>query len=407
MTLCRNCSTELNDFMTFGKMPIANAFLEENQIKSEYFFELAPTFCPKCSLFQLKFQPDPSSLFHENYAFFANTSKKMQRHFENLTKSVIEQFKLKKTDLIVEIGNNDGGMVKYFSDLGYSNHLGVDPSKNVCDFAKSLGVRVKNEFFNYETARDIKRDYGDVKVLFAANTLAHIADITSVFEGIDFLLSKDGMFITEDPYLLDLLKKTSYDQIYDEHVFIFSLTSIIKLCEKFDLEVFDVEKLKTAGGSLRYYIARRGQKIINPRVQMVLSEERSIDLFSEETFLRFKYNCEQSKNDLLSLLQAKSKKHRIASYGATSKTTTIFNYCGIDSSLIEFITDTTPNKQNKLSPGMHIPIYDYEYFLSNIPEYCFLGAWNHIDEILEKEKNTFSLTGQWLSHTPKPQVLDF
>ena len=135
-------------------------------------------------------------------------------------------------------------------------------------------------------------------------------------------------------------------------------------------------------------------------LRKVSSEKRSI-------LLRFKYNCEQSKNDLLTLLQAKSKNHKIASYGATSKTTTIFNYCGIDSSLIEFITDTTPNKQNKLSPGMHIPIYDYEYFLNNIPEYCFLGAWNHIDEILEKEKNMFSLSGQWLSHTPKPQVLDF
>ena len=407
MSLCRNCSTELNEFMTFGKMPIANAFLEKNEVSEEYFFELAPTFCPKCSLFQLKFQPDPSQLFHENYAFFANTSEKMQRHFKSLTHSVIDSFSLSKTDFIVEIGNNDGGMVKYFSDLGYSNHLGVDPSKNVCDFAKSIGVNVKNEFFNLETAHEIKSDHGDVKAFFAANTLAHIPDITSVFEGIDYLLSKDGVFITEDPYLLDLLRKTSYDQIYDEHVFIFSLTSIIKLCENFDLEVFDVEKLETAGGSMRYYIARRGEQVISSRVEAVLNDERKINLFSNDTFANFRNNCERSKTELLSLLQEKSKNHRIASYGATSKTTTIFNYCGIDSSLIEFITDTTPTKQNKLSPGMHIPIFDYEYFLKNTPEYCFLGAWNHLDEILEKEKNMFSLHGKWLTHTPKAQVVNF
>jgi methylation protein EvaC len=407
MSLCRNCSTELNGFMTFGKMPIANAFLEKDEVDNEYFFELAPTFCPKCSLFQLKFQPDPSQLFHENYAFFANTSKKMQHHFEKLTRSVIDDFNLTKTDFIVEIGNNDGGMVKYFNDLGYRNHLGVDPSKNVCDFAKSLGVNVKNDFFNLRAAHEIKSAHGDVKVFFAANTLAHIADITSVFEGIDFLLSKDGVFVTEDPYLLDLLTKTSYDQIYDEHVFIFSLTSIIKLCENFDLEVFDVEKLETAGGSMRYYIARRGQQVISSKVEAALNNERKLNLFSEETYLKFKYNCEKSKEELLSLLQGKSKGSRVASYGATSKTTTIFNYCGIDGSLIEFITDTTPTKQNKLSPGMHIPIFDYEYFLNNTPEYCFLGAWNHLDEILEKEKNMFSMQGQWLTHTPYPQVVNF
>ena len=192
--------------------------LKKMNLKKNIFFELAPTYCPACSLFQLKYQPNPNKLFHDNYAFFANTSNYMQNHFQALSKKIINNFSINKDDLIIEIGNNDGGMVRFFNDLGYK-HLGVDPSKNVSDFAKSLGVNVLNDFFNIKTAEQIKNEYGKAKVFLSANTLAHIPDINSVFEGINFLLADDGVFITEDPYLINVLDQISYDQIYDEHVF--------------------------------------------------------------------------------------------------------------------------------------------------------------------------------------------
>ncbi len=404
MVNCRNCNYNLFEFMTFGKMPIANAFVEKNEFKKEYFFELAPTYCPACSLFQLKYQPNPNKLFHDNYAFFANTSNHMQDHFQELSKKIINNFSINKDDLIIEIGNNDGGMVRFFNDLGYQ-HLGVDPSKNVSDFAKSLGVNVLNDFFNIKTAKQIKNEYGKAKVFLSANTLAHIPDINSVFEGINFLLADDGVFITEYPYLINVLDQISYDQIYDEHVFIFSLTSIQNICKKFNLEVFDVEKLQTAGGSLRYYIARKGFKNISGNVKSILLSENKYSLYSEKTYLNFKDKCETSKIELKSLLDKLSESKTIVSYGATSKTTTIFNYCDINTTNICFITDTTPNKQGKYSPGKHIPIYNYEYFRKNIPDYCFLGAWNHSSEIFKKEKNFFSEQGKWITHTPSPKVL--
>ena len=209
MTQCRNCNYDLVDFMTFGRMPIANAFIERKNFNNVYFFELTPTYCEKCTLFQLKYQPEPIKLFHENYAFFANTSKYMQSHFESLTKKIIDKFNINKNDLIVEIGNNDGGMVKYFKDRGFK-HLGVDPSKNVSDFAKSLGVEVFNDFFNLRNAKLIRKDYGSAKVFLSANTLAHIPNLNSVFEGIENLLDDEGIYITEDPYQVDLFKKISF-----------------------------------------------------------------------------------------------------------------------------------------------------------------------------------------------------
>ena len=402
---CRFCESPINKFMTYGKMPIANAFLTEEQYPQEYFFELAPSYCTKCSLFQLIDQPDPKLLFHEEYAFLAGTSAVMQEHFKSLANQVIDRFNLKPEELAVEIGNNDGGMVHYLNDLGYK-HVGIDPSKNVSDIAISKGVTMINDFFGDEIASKVKKEFGEAKVFLAANTLAHIPDIKSVFSGVNNLLSKDGgVFITEDPYLVNVFEKTSYDQIYDEHVFIFSLSAMSKICEEFDLEVFDIEPLPTAGGSMRYFICRKGQQEITERKVKQTVLEDKLDLFNKAIYLEFKKNCERSKNDLFELLSdLKAKGNVIAGYGATSKSTTIFNYCGIDNNLIDYITDTTPTKINKMSPGKHIPIYDYNYFCENHPDYTYLLAWNHKNEIVKKESGKYK--GRWITHTPKVRIHD-
>ena len=401
---CRFCESDIVEVVNFGKMPIANAFLKKEDIKNETFFELATCYCPQCLLFQLIEQPNPESLFHENYAFFANTSNYMQKHFSELSNKLIENFDLKKNDLTIEIGNNDGGMVKYLKDKGF-NHLGIDPSKNVSDAARSKGVNILNNFFNFELSKKIKNSYGKAKIILSANTLAHIPNINSVFQGIENLLEDDGIYITEDPYQVDLFNKTSYDQIYDEHVFIFSLNSMNNICKKYNFEIFDVEHLETAGGSMRYYICKTGKKKISSNVNKFFDLEKKINFLQNSTYIDFKNKCEQSKNNFVNLLEKLSKNNIIASYGATSKSTTIFNYCQIDTKLIKYITDTTSTKINKFSPGMHIPIYDYKFFNDNLPDYCFLGAWNHSDEIFKKEKNNFSVNGKWITHVPEARVI--
>ncbi len=404
MLKCRNCNFKVKKFMSFGRMPIANAFVKNPKMK-EYYFELAPGYCPKCSLFQLITQPNPKKLFHENYAFFAGTSSKMQKHFKDLANKLIKKFKIKKNDLTVEIGNNDGGVVNYLAKKKYKN-LGVDPSLNVAKSAKSKGVNMYNGFFDYSSSMAIKKKYGLAKVFIAQNTLAHIPNINSVFKGVENLLTSDGIMITEDPYLPVMLKKGSYDQIYDEHVFILSLTAMINICEKYNLKVFDVELLKTAGGSLRYYICRNNSKPTSNKVKKQIKLEKKLNLKSYKTYQKFKKKCEQSKKSLLSILKSlKKKKKTIVGYGATSKSTTIFNYCGINSKLIDYITDTTPTKINKYTPGTLIPVKDHKYFEKNYPDYCLLLAWNHQEEIFLKEKKRFSKKGKWIIHLPKLKII--
>ena len=159
---------------------------------------------------------------------------------------------------VLEIGNNDGGVIEYL----FKKHtcIGVEPSKNVANVSIKKGINVINSYFNLNVAKEIVRKHGHFDYAISLNVLAHIPDINSVFEGISELIGENGVYITEDPYLIDMLDKLSYDQIYDEHIFIFSLSSISNIISKYDLEVFDVQKVDTAGGSMRYFISRKGKK---------------------------------------------------------------------------------------------------------------------------------------------------
>ncbi len=210
----------------------------------------------------------------------------------------------------------------------------------------------------------------------------------------------------EDPYLGDIVAKTSYDQIYDEHVFLFSAMSVQYLFGLQDMELIDVLPQKTHGGSMRYVLSHRGAYPIKESVKDLIARERLQGLDRLTTFQTLRANVERSRDQLVALLKTlRSQGKRIAGYGATSKSTTILNYCGIGPDLVEYISDTTPIKQGKFTPGMHIPVVPYETFRSNPPDYAFLFAWNHAEEIMEKEKDYMAAGGKWIVHVPEVKVL--
>ena len=402
---CRVCGNEISPFMSFGKMPIANGFLNEIDFKNEYFFEMKPSFCENCFAFQLIDQPDAPMMFNENYPFFSSLSKHMQVHFKNFADQLISNFlRTKEDSFVIELGSNDGIMLKHFKNSGIP-HLGIEPSKNVADVAKKEGINTISEFFNENLADHILEKHGKANIIFAANVMCHIPDLNSVFAGIEKLLTEDGILAFEDPYLGDMLEKVSYDQIYDEHIYIFSASSVSSLCERHDLELIDVIPQPTHGGSMRYFITHKGSHKISKNVHQILENEEKNGFKDPTTYIRFKNNCEQSKKDLVSLLEKiKSEKKRVVGYGATSKSTTILNYSGIGNDLIEFISDTTPLKQNKYSPGAHIPVRSYEEFKKNPPDYALLFAWNHSNEIFEKEKDFEKNGGKWIRFVPKVEI---
>ncbi len=397
---CRVCNHKIQPLLSYGKMPIANGFINSGEEKNEYFFDLSPAFCTNCYTFQLIEQPEPEKMFHGDYAFFSRQSKFMQIHFKKYAEWVQSNYIDSDDDFIVEIGSNDGIMIENFKNMGLK-HLGVDPSENVVEVAKSHGINSIVRFFGLETSHEIVADYGKADALICANVMCHLPDLNDIAKGAINLLKDDGVMVFEDPYLGDMLEKVSYDQIYDEHVYIFSAVSAQAIFGQHGFELINLVPQETHGGSMRYVFAKEGKRKVEKIVDDILTKERENKFDDISTYLKFKQDCENSKARLLKILnQAKKDGKTVAGYGATSKSTTILNYCGIGPDLIRFISDTTPIKQDKLSPGTHIPVKSHEYFQENVPDIIFLFAWNHAKEIIEKEKDQIDKSVEWITHLP-------
>lgn len=396
---CRACGNPVKEFMTFGKMPIANGFLQNREDK-EYFFEMSPAFCSQCFTFQLVEQPDAKLMFHEDYAFFSRQSKFMQIHFKEYAEWVMKNYSQGEDDFVIELGSNDGIMLENFAKKNIK-HLGVEPSKNVALVARDHGVNTEIKFFGHETSNEILQKYGQASAILAANVMCHIPDLNDIAKGAYNLLNDKGVLIFEDPYLGDMLEKVSYDQIYDEHVYIFSAISVQKIFGRHGFELINLMRQETHGGSMRYVFAKKGMRPIESIVENIVKNEFKNQYDKESTYLKFKENCELSKRRFKEILtDAKSKNKSVAGYGATSKSTTILNYCDVGPELIDFISDTTPIKQNTFSPGKHIPVLSYEYFKNNIPDVIVLFAWNHANEIIIKEKDEIDKDIEWVTHLP-------
>jgi methylation protein EvaC len=406
MSRCLICGSRIDPFMSFGKMPIANGFLSPEQFDDEYFFHLQIGFCSKCSMVQLLEQPDREKMFHENYAFFSSTSARMTVHFKELSDLVMKKYLHWPDPFVVEIGSNDGIMLQNLANARI-RHLGIEPSANVADVAIQKGIRTVSKFFDADLAREIVAENGQADAFLGANVMCHIPYLHSVVAGIAILLKPGGVVIFEDPYLGDIVEKTSYDQIYDEHAFYFSLASISYLFEQHGMQVVDVQPQNVHGGSMRYVIAHQGAYPVSQELKTRYEKEKSFGLQRPETFERLRRNIEHSRDDLRALLEkVKSQGKRVVGYAATSKSTTVTNLCGITPDLVEFISDTTPLKQGKYSPGVHIPVRSHEVFETQYPDYALLFGWNHAEEIMAKEHRFKAAGGKWIVYVPKVQVIE-
>tara|TARA_Y100000591_G_C21846582_1_gene709073 strand:- start:343 stop:1539 length:1197 start_codon:yes stop_codon:yes gene_type:complete len=394
--ICKITGKKINPFLSFGKMPIANGFLSKKQFKKEFFFNLEVGFSKTISLFQLNDHPKPKQMFNKNYPFFTGSSKGMIKHFENFSKWIIKKYK-KNLNNLIEIGSNDGTFLSNFEKTKF-NVLGFEPSKNVARVSKRKGINTINQFFNFKNAKKLKKLKKNVQIISAANAICHIPDLKDLIKGVDFLLSKNGLFIFEEPYLGSMYAKASYDQIYDEHIYMFSLSSIKKIFNLYEFELIDAMPQKTHGGSMRYVVGRKKYHKKTKRLLRLLKNEKIRNVDNFKGCLKFKKKCEDSKKKLISKIKKFKKNNlKIAGYAATSKSTTILNYCKINTNYIDYICDTTKEKIGKYSPGMHIPIKNMSYFKNNTPDKAFLFAWNHKKEIFKKEKK-FTKQNRWFAH---------
>ncbi len=392
---CRVTKKSCKVILNFGKMPLGNGFVNKRNFFREEVFNLKAGFNEKLSLFQIAENPNPKRIFNENYPFFTSKSKSMVKHFEKFSQWLKKNF-INKNSNILEIGSNDGVFLDNFKKI---NHIGFEPSKNVHLVAKKKGLNSINKFFNQKNISHLIKKKVKFDLIYGANVFCHIPNQNDLIKSMSKLLSSNGTIIFEEPYLGKMYEKVSYDQIYDEHIFMFSASSIKKLYNKFDFELIDCIPQKVHGGSMRYIIKRKSLATVSKRLKKIFKIEKIKKIDSVKGCLRFKRDVEESKKKLIKKLNyLKSLNHKICGYGATSKSTTILNYCNINHKIIDCIFDVTPEKIGRYTPLTHIPILNYKLFKKMKYKYVFLFAWNHKKEILEKEKRNGNKNIKWITH---------
>ena len=376
----------IKQFLNLGKQPIANGFLYKEEIPNEFFFNLKVGFDKKTKLVTHMEYVDPPLMFNDNYSYRGSMSQTMREHFKNLSIDL----QIYGED-VLEIGSNDGVFLKHWNK---KKAVAVEPCSNFAKETQNLGYKTYPEFWTTELSKTIEKIHGKRDIVFSANCICHIPDLDDTFKAVESILKDKGVFIFEDPSLAGMVNNNSYDQIYDEHPHIFSTIALDNLLKRNGLEIVKVDNLKVHGGSNRIYAMKIGKGDKDESVEQNKTYEKILGLH------KFK-RVQQSKKDLVRLLkQCKKQNKKVISYGATSKSTTIFNYCGIGPDLIEYITDTTPEKQHKLSPGMHIPILPPEEGFDDSVDFAYLGAWNFVQEISKKESKYIKRGGKFITHVP-------
>lgn len=404
INFCRSCgAADLFPVLDLAEQPLANAFRSPSDTSPEFRYPLALVGCPQCSLVQLTGSVTPGVLF-DDYSYFSSFSDTMVAAMRALAHRATEKLGLGPHSLVVDVGSNDGYLLKHYVELGVPV-LGVEPAANVAAIAIDAGVPTISVYFGTETARAVRAEHGAADVIHANNVMAHAPDINDFAGGLAALLADGGTAYVESPYLRSLIDGTEFDTVYHEHVFYFSLTAMDIAVRRHGLAVTDIEPLTIHGGTLRYTIRRHGEPV-NVAVDEMLMVEASSGIGTERYFYDFAHRVEMLGKQIVRLLSdLKDDGARIAAYGAAAKGTVLLNYCGIGPELVDVVVDRNPHKQSRLMPGVGIRITDPSYLADFQPTHLMVLAWNLADEIIAQQHFFRSAGGQFIIPIPELRVL--
>ena len=385
-------------FLDLGMQPLANNFSKKYTPAS---FRLKLKFDTDLKLVMINKHMKKEKMFNKSYPYRSSKSKLVKTLFYKLSKKLNKKFQPKK---ILEIGCNDG---MFASNFDRKKIICVEPCKDVALEARKKGLNVYINYFDDKLVKKIIKSHKKFDLIFSANTITHISKYNSVFSNIFKILDEKGTVIIEEPSLLETIKKNSYDQFYNEHIYVFSTIALQNILKKNGLEIYDIENIKVHGGSNRYYIKKINNKNIKSSIRfkrnMSLEKKHGLDKFS--SFKKFSEKVKKSRIGLVKLLKdLKKKNEKIIGYGASAKAVTILNYCNLKDDIFDYFYDTTNQKIGKFLPGTKIKVMKYKK-LKNNKIYVFLGAWNFYREILKKEKNFYNNSGKFITHVPYPRII--
>ncbi len=401
---CYICENNiLLEILDLGNHPPPLILLSEEDIQQkEKLFPLKLFFCEKCGLVQLNDVVNPELLFKE-YSYTSSASISFKNHLFEFAEMIVNLYKLSPNDMVIDIASNDGTLLEGFQRFGIKV-LGIEPS-NVAKIAQKKDILTINDFFDETVAKKILQKYGKAKIITATNAFAHIHKLDSLVRGIKMLIDDNGTFISENHYLLDLIDKLEYDTIYHEHLRYYGLKQLIELFQKYEMEIYNIERIPTHGGSIRVFAGLKNKHKINESIQKTLNLENNFGLSTKQTMLNFAKNVKENKSELISLLKKlKLDGKTIVGISAPARSCTVLNYCNIDSSLLDYITESSALKIGKYTPGSHIKIESDSILKEKQPDYALLLSWHLKDSIIPKIRQG-GFKGKIIVPLPKPEIL--
>jgi SAM-dependent methyltransferase len=382
MLSCRGCSAPLTEvFVDLGLSPIANNLPLIGTPGPDPLYPLTAWFCERCLLVQLGEVQSPTEIFSD-YLYLSSYSTTWLAHTKKYASEALDRLSLSSGSFVVELASNDGHLLSNFVEAG-CRVMGVEPAANIAAMAEDKGVPTCAEFFGASLADKIRENEGQPDLVVANNVLAHVPNVHDFIEGIRRLLSPTGTATVEFPHLQNLISNCQFDTIYHEHFSYFSFYTAQALFEAHGLEVYDVQRLATHGGSLRLWLSHSGASFEpGPAVEALASEERELGLHNPAVYNSFAGQSERLRDRLQGAIDdIWASGMRLAGYGAPAKASTLLNYCGIGQDKLEFTVDANPYKQGRLVPGVRVPIYAPSMLSTRTPGAVFVLAWNLREEI--------------------------
>jgi SAM-dependent methyltransferase len=390
------------ELITFKNIPLSNSLITDKN-EDVKCYDLKVGFDEETKLVSLIDNVSPKKLFPDDYVYDSSQSKTMVNHFKNCAYSLQNRF---NCDRVLEIGSNSGIFIKHFNP---DTTIAVEPCSNFADITNDMEYKTYDDFWGKDLSELIKQEHGTMDLIFSSNTISHIQGLDECLSSVRRCLSDDGVFVVECPSFLELIKYNAFDQFYHEHQSYFSLISFENILKKNGLKLFDIELHSVHGGSYRYFICKDINDSFNSNKENLekwKTEEKEFGVDSynvlKNVMNTIKKNINEIKNKLETL---KSEGKKVIGYGATAKFTQVSNMCELNSELINFVVDTTPDKHNKYIPKSNIKILPYNDNSLEDIDYCYLGAWNFKDEILEKENSFLNSGGKFITHIPDVRVI--
>jgi len=385
---CQVCNfSKLNLILDLGHQPLCDSLLSDVTLhEPEATYPLRMLWCGNCSLAQLDYCVDGSVVYHPDYPYRSGITMELVEYQKSIGKSLISKYNLQETDLVMDIGSNDGTLLSGFKEQG-TKTLGVEPT-NIAKIANQNGIDTIQKFFTIDTANEIKSKHGEASLILSTNMFAHMATIGEVVSGIETLLKDDGVFVMESHYLLDVIQGGQFDTIYHEHLRTYSLKSLIKLFSYYNFTVTDVERGSRYGGNIRIHVTKGKNRPISENISKLLELEENSGLYDLETYHKFATRVKKAKKDFMNFLyNIKEEGKNIVANSCPGRCVTLLNYYGVDSDLIPYIAEQpTSLKLGMYLPGKEIPVINNEILLKEQPDYVILLAWHYAQPIMEQLK---------------------